>query len=79
MLLLGNSQTRLIDPSKFSERVNLHKEVIYTIDEINEWLRTSESERYTDADAVVIHQITNDVKTLSANQVVDNMLELIYN
>ena len=79
VLLLGNSQTRLIDPSKFSSRVDLHKQLIYTIDDTDEWLKTNESERYMDADAIVIHQITNDVKTLPAKQVADNMLDLIDN
>ena len=79
VLLIGNSQINAIDPVKFSRQVHLQKIVKYTIDEVEEWLRSGEYQCFEDIDVVIVHEITNDVKNSLAIHCAKRMVRLVDN
>nr|XP_054756930.1 uncharacterized protein LOC129263018 [Lytechinus pictus] len=67
VVIVGNSQISGIDPDKFSRNVKLHKVIKYTMDDVESWLKSSEAKQtLSDAETVITHELTNDVKRSSA-------------
>ncbi len=75
VLLVGSSQLKPVVPQYLCPPTNVHKEIAYTIQEAEEVL-DGHDDHY---DAVVLHLITNDVKTMTAVQCKDKMSDLIDN
>ncbi len=72
-VLLGNSQTDNINPERFSERTHLAKIQVYTVQQANDWVNSTNVVPHKTTEFVAVHQITNDVKTDSVDRVVANM------
>ncbi|XP_041461709.1 uncharacterized protein LOC121413012 [Lytechinus variegatus] len=78
VVIVGNSQISGIDPDKFSQNVKLHKVIKYTMDDVESWLKSSEAKQtLSDAETVIIHELTNDVKRSSALDCACKMNNLI--
>lgn len=78
VVIIGNSQIGGIDPDKFSQNVKLHKVIKYTIEDAEEWIQSNEAKQtLPNADTVIIHEITNDVKKSSALECAYKMCKLI--
>ncbi|XP_041472511.1 uncharacterized protein LOC121421778 [Lytechinus variegatus] len=78
VVIVGNSQISGIDPGKFSQNVKLHKVIKYTMDDVESWLKSSEAKQtLSDAETVIIHELTNDVKRSSALDCACKMNNLI--
>ena len=77
VLLLGNSQADKIDPSKFSTKSKLEKIQLYTLTQVSDWLKSENAAKHHDAKYVVIHQITNDIKSNSEVHCAQNMADVV--
>lgn len=78
VLALGNSQFNNVKTYKFSRISDLHKVQLFTLDETKDWLLESNNTNvHKDSEYVVIHQITNDVKSNTIDQCVDKMEECV--
>ncbi len=73
VLIIGNSQVQDIDPTKFSKQHELYKAICYTIDQANNVVNSMT----TEMDRVIIHLLTNDIKTASPEKVTGKMVGLV--
>ena len=70
VLLIGNSQTKMIDPAIFSSRINLVKtEDVYSIGQAKSYVRQLES----DHKAIIVYQVANELRGCTS----ENMCEEI--
>ena len=69
VLLMGTSNIKGINEDKLTQSANVHKVIKYTMAETKQYLDTS-----TDSpDLVVLHCLTNDLKTMSPQTCVDEL------
>jgi hypothetical protein len=74
VLLIGNSQIKEIDADRLTHQATVLKKIAYTIDEASTYMDTLAEEPY---DLVILHLITNDVKTVSAEECLEKLYPLI--
>ena len=73
VLLVGTSNIKDIEPTRFTPKVDLKKEVKYTVVEAKEYIEQSD----TKYDAVSFHVLTNDIKGKNTESCITAFSDLI--
>jgi len=74
ILLLGNSHTNNIHESGICLEADTLKMITYTVEEANRFVLQNE---INSINAVILHLVTNDVKSVEVETVVDNITKLV--